>query len=76
MSVVSVRVKPGSKKGPLVQPALDGSLLIFVREPAFEGKANSAVAHALAGYFDVPYTNVQMISGRTSRIKRFEIKGI
>lgn len=72
-SLIGVRVKPGSKKGPLVQPALDGSLLVYVKEPAQEGRANQAVIDLLADYFDVPRRNVQMISGHTSRHKRFKI---
>ncbi len=73
---VAVRVKPGSKKGPLVQPAIDGSLLVFVREPAVEGKANQAVAELLADYYKMPKSNVQMIAGRKSRLKHFKIDGL
>ena len=72
---VTVRVKPGSKKGPLVQPAIDGSLLVYVREPAVEGKANKAVEELLADYYNVPKGNVQMISGQKSRLKHFKIVG-
>ena len=72
---VTVRVKPGSKKGPLVQPALDGSLLVYVREPAVEGKANRAVAELLAEYYGVPKSKVQMVLGYKSKIKHFEIVG-
>jgi uncharacterized protein len=73
MKFVEVRVKPGSKKGPLVQPALDGSLLVYVREPAQDGKANHAVQELLANYFETPKSNVAMVSGRTARLKRFKI---
>lgn len=71
---ITVRVKPGSKKGPLVQPALDGSLLIFVREAAVEGKANEAVIKLLAAHFGVPKSNVRLVSGHKSKIKRIEIQ--
>lgn len=70
---ITVRVKPGSKKGSLVQTALDGSLLINVREPAIEGKANRAVAKLLAEYFNVPKNSIQIISGHKSKLKRFAI---
>lgn len=73
MKRLEVRVKPGSKKGPLVQPALDGSLLVYVRESAVDGKANMAVAKLLAEYFNVPKTSIQMVSGYKSKIKRFQI---
>ena len=72
--LITVRVKPGSKKGPLVQAALDGSLLVYVREPAIEGRANKAVVKLLAEYYDVPKSNVQLVSGLKSRTKRFEIR--
>ncbi len=73
MGEVTVRVKPGSKKGPLVQPSLTGELLVFVREPAIEGKANRAVIELLAEYFEVPKTKVKLVSGRISRTKVFRI---
>lgn len=73
MQNIEVTVKPGSKKGPLVQPSLTGELLVYVREPAIEGKANRAVVELLADYFGVPKSKVQMISGITSRHKRFKI---
>lgn len=66
---VSVIVKPGSKKGPLVQPDLLGGLLIYIREPALEGKANKAVIELLAKYYNVPKSYVEIISGHTSKHK-------
>ena len=72
---VKARVKSGSKKGPLVQPVIDGSLLVYVREPAVEGKANKAVQGLLADYYGVSKRNIQMISGYKSKIKHFKIVG-
>ena len=71
---ITVRLKPGSKKGPLIQPALDGSLLVYVREPALEGKANKAVIELLADYYDVPKTSVRLTGGHKSKIKNFELR--
>lgn len=71
--IVDVRVKPGSKKGTQVQAGLDGSLLVYVREPAVDGKANLAVVEALSDYYKVPKTRIKMIAGLTSRNKRFLI---
>jgi len=73
VKTVNVQVKPGSKKGPLVQTSLTGELLVFVREPAIDGKANKAVAELLAKYFEVPKSHVQIISGHKSKLKHFEI---
>ena len=71
--VVSVRVKPGSKKGPLVEVGPDGALTIYVRERAVEGKANDAVVALLAKHLGVPRSRVELASGATSRMKRFRI---
>lgn len=71
--IVAVSVKPGSRKGPLVEVGEDGSLTVFVREHAVEGKATAAAAAALAGHFGVPKSRVALVSGATSRIKRFAV---
>ncbi|MGV0994033.1 MAG: DUF167 domain-containing protein [Mycobacterium sp.] len=70
---VVVTVKPGSKKGPLVEVAEDGSLTVFVRERAIEGKATEAVKKVLAAHLGVPKSQLELVSGATSRVKRFRI---
>lgn len=70
---VVVRVKPGSRKGPLVHVDEDGALTAYVPEPATDGKANQAVIRLLATHFDVPRSHVELLSGAAARIKRFRI---
>ncbi|OJZ74694.1 hypothetical protein BRW65_08290 [Mycobacterium paraffinicum] len=70
---VVVRVKPGSRKGPLVEVGPDGELTIYVREPAVDGKANDAVTRLLAAHLEVPRSRIELISGATSRLKRFRL---
>lgn len=72
---VVVTVKPGSKKGPLVEAAEDGSLTVYVRERAVEGKATEAVIRVLAEHLDVPRGRITLVSGATSRVKRFRVDG-
>lgn len=68
-----VRVKPGSKKGPLVEVDEDGQLIVYVRERAVDGKANEAVVALLAKHFDVPKSMVEVVRGHTSRIKKVHV---
>ena len=68
-----VQVKPGSKKGPLVEVAEDGSLTVYVRERAIEGKATEAGTKVLADHLGVPKSRLELVSGATSRVKRFLI---
>ncbi|MBI3215891.1 MAG: DUF167 domain-containing protein [Mycobacterium sp.] len=70
---VTVRVKPGSKKGPLVELDAAGEMTIYVRERAVDGKANAAVIRVLAEYLDMPRSRIELISGATGRLKRFRI---
>lgn len=66
-------VKPGSKKGPLVEVADDGSLTLFVRERAVDGAANDGVVKLLAAHFGVPKSRVTIVRGHASRQKLVEI---
>lgn len=70
---VVVKVKPGSRKGPLVEIDEDGQLTVYVREPAVDGKANAAVIRVLAEHFGVPRGRVELASGAGARVKRFRI---
>jgi uncharacterized protein YggU (UPF0235/DUF167 family) len=70
---VVVTVKPGSSKGPLVDVAADGALTVYVRERAVDGKATEAVHKLLADHLGVPKSRVELVSGATSRLKRFRI---
>jgi uncharacterized protein YggU (UPF0235/DUF167 family) len=70
---VAVRVKPGSRKGPLVELGSAGELTIYVREPAVDGNANDAVVRLLAAHLQLPRSRVELVSGARSRVKRFRI---
>lgn len=70
---IRAMIKPNSRKGPLVESLPDGTLQLWVRAPAVEGKANKAAAELLAAHFGVPKSAVRLTAGATSRHKRFEI---
>ena len=72
---VVARVKPGSSKGPLIESGPEGELIVYVRERAVDGKANSAVLRLLAEHFGVAPSRIQLVSGPASRLKRFRIDG-
>ena len=73
MTRYRIAVKPGSRKGPLVETADDGTLTVFVRERAVDGAANEGVVRALAGHFGVARSRVQIVRGHTSRTKVVEV---
>ncbi len=68
---ISVKVKPRAKVEKVEEK--DGGLIVFVKAEAKEGKANEAVAKALAAHFGVVKSRVKLISGARSKTKLFEI---
>jgi hypothetical protein len=69
-----VRVKPGSRKGPLVERGADGVLVVYVRERAVDGAANDGVVRALGTHFGVPERAVRITAGASARIKTVAIE--
>lgn len=67
-----IRVVPRAKKTG-VAPAADGTLVVKVREPAEDGRANDAVIEALAEHFKVKPRAVTIIHGHASRRKLVEV---
>ena len=73
---IKITIKPNSTKGPLIGAQSDGTLLVYTREIAADGKANEALVKLLAKYFDVPKTYITIVRGHTSRHKVVEIGSI
>lgn len=71
----TIYIKPNSTKGPLVVESSDGTLIVYVREPAVEGKANEGVVKAVALHYQKPKSAVRIVRGQTARYKVVEIDG-
>jgi len=69
---ISVKAKAGAKKESVLKISTS-EFKISVKEPAKDGRANEAIARALADYFEVAPSRVLLLSGFTSRQKVFEI---
>ena len=73
---LTVRVKPGSRRGPLVETTPDdpaASVTVHVRERAVDGAANAGVVAALAEHYGVPRREVEIVRGHSARIKRVRV---
>ena len=71
--IISVKVKPGSKKGDLLEKIDEGSYTAFLRARAHDCEANAALIKLLAAEFDIPKTAIKIKSGLSSRLKRIEL---
>ena len=70
---ISVHLKPNSRHREEVIPNDDGSLTIYTKAPAIEGRANLAAGKLLAKYFGVAPSRVKLLRGATSKYKVFNI---
>ena len=69
-----VLVRPRSSRT-LVGDSHDGVLVVRVREPATDGRANQAVVEAVAAALGVPRGSVRITAGASSRRKVVEVQG-
>jgi len=70
---IFVKVKLGAKKEK-IEKVDQTHFIIFVKERPIKGAANKAIIKALADYFKVSKSEVQITSGLTSRQKTIQIK--
>ena len=70
---ISVHIKPNSRHREEVVKNDDDTLIVHVKAPAIEGRANAAAIKLLAKYFGVVSSKVKLVRGATSKYKIFEI---
>ena len=73
--VVKVKIVPGSSQNKIVG-VYNNALKITITAPPVEGKANKKCIAYLAKYFDVAKSRIEIISGKTSKIKLIKIYDI
>ena len=70
---IFAHLKPNSRHREAVVPNDNGSLTIYTKAPAIEGRANLAAAKLLAKHLGVAPSKVKLLRGATSKYKIFEI---
>ncbi len=73
-AVLEVRIQPRASKNGVVMQS-DGSLKIRLTAPPVDGAANEALIKYLADILGVARSQVEIVSGQTSREKRIRIAG-
>jgi len=71
---ITVKVRANAKEERVTEVDA-ANFTVSVKAPPKEGKANFAVADALARHFHVPLSCVLLVAGKTSKSKVFEIMG-
>lgn len=70
---ISVHLKPNSRHCEEVVTNDDGSLTIYTKAPAIEGRANLAAVKLLAKHFGMAPSKVKLVCGAASKYKVFEV---
>lgn len=66
-----VKIKPSSKNQHIKQE--DDRLIVYIKSPPVDGKANEELIKLLAKKFGVPQSKIRVKSGLSSRNKLIEI---
>ena len=74
-TVLPVRAQPGARKNAIVGEHA-GAVRVAVSAAPERGKANASVQDVLAEALGVKASNIELLSGETSREKRFLIVGL
>lgn len=74
-AVLPVRAKPGARKNELIDEH-GGALRVSVVAPPEDGKANEAIVETLAIGLNLRRSQFALLTGATSRDKRFLVRGI
>jgi uncharacterized protein len=73
--VLPVRAQPGARKAGILGEQ-GGALKLAVTAPPEDGRANKALTEALRELLGLKRSQVELLSGETSRDKRFLIRGL
>jgi uncharacterized protein (TIGR00251 family) len=73
--ILPVRAQPGARKAGILGEHA-GSLKVAITAPPEDGRANKALIELLARALNLKRSQVKLLSGETSREKRFIIQGV
>ena len=74
-SILSVRAQPGARRTGIIGE-VGGALKIAVSAPPDKGKANEAIVEVLRDVLGVKSSQIELLTGFSSRQKRFLIRGL
>lgn len=69
---INVKAKPGSKVEKM-EIGSEGEFQFSIRARPIDGEANAALVKAVAELFKTPKSNVELVQGMKSRIKKMRV---
>lgn len=74
-TILPVRAQPGARRNAL-EGIREGQLRVSVTQAAEKGKANQAIVGLLCKVLGLRRSQVELLSGESSRQKRFLVRGM
>ena len=71
---IYVKVIPRASKNEVVKIS-DGEYKVKLTAPPVDGKANGMLLKILAEHFNVSKSSLQIVGGKTARVKIVDVKG-
>lgn len=71
----SVRVVPRASKSEIIG-VIDGAVKVRLKAPPVDGAANGELIKLFAGKLGVARSDVEIVSGLTSKTKRLRVSGV
>ena len=75
-AILNIRLQPGAREEGIFRLLENGVLKIRVKPRPIEGKANESLIKLLSKEFGVSASNIEILSGVTSKNKMIKILGI
>jgi uncharacterized protein (TIGR00251 family) len=73
--VVAVRAQPGARRNAVLGEQAE-ALKVAVTAPPDKGRANEAIVELLSSWLGIKRSQVELVSGATSRLKKFLLRGL
>jgi uncharacterized protein (TIGR00251 family) len=74
-ALLRIRVQPRAKRDEVVGER-DGAIVIRLKAPPVDGKANAALTAFIAKAAGVPRSRVEIVKGATAREKAVRVEGV
>ncbi|MFC2042952.1 DUF167 domain-containing protein [Chloroflexota bacterium] len=73
---LKIRITPRAKRDEVHTILEDGTVKVRLTAPPVEGKANKALIKYFSGLFEIPPSQIEILTGFKSRNKRVSIQGM
>ena len=73
---LKIRITPRAKRDEVYYILEDGTIKVRLTAPPVEGKANKALIKYFSGIFEIPCSQIEILSGFKSRNKLVFIQGM